>query len=98
MPDESLRRDEIPLRRDRDQMKVYKTKTEDGIMKNLFDTQIGDRVRMVDSPGENPEDHIFIVTEKIEDRFGKRLVVKNEDGDRETVHSFTEIGIGWYKL
>jgi len=59
---------------------------------------IGDYVGAVDGCGKSPLDSVWIVTEKQSGRFGSCLVVKNCEGAKETVHSFTKVGIGWYYL
>jgi len=59
---------------------------------------IGDYVGAVDGCGKSPLDSVWIVTDKQESRFGSWLVVKNCEGAKETVHSFSKVGIGWYYL
>lgn len=70
---------------------------------DLFDANLGDIVGAIDGPGQHPayldEDHYYEVIEKCETPWGKQLKVKNRKTHREeTVHSFTDIGIGWYYM
>lgn len=65
---------------------------------DIFDVDIGDKVGAVDGPGQRPEDNVFAIVEKVKDRWGRHLRIRNEQGREETVHSFTDRGIGWYYL
>lgn len=72
--------------------------------KQEFDAvKIGDRVGAVDGPGQSPKNNAAKVVQKVQDRWGLHLVVEFEPGagaarERGTVHGFTKVGIGWYKL
>lgn len=65
--------------------------------KDIFDVKIGDKIGFVDGPGVQPEDNVGEVTKKVEDRWGKHLVVKLEDRET-TVHVLSTVGIGAYLL
>lgn len=65
---------------------------------NIFSANIGDKIGVKSTPCANPSDFMGTVIEKVENRFGKHLVVKLQDGTTDTVHSFREVGLGWYYL
>lgn len=64
----------------------------------LFNANVGDKVGVITMPGQSPSDFTGVVTAKVEDKWGKNLVIKLQDGSADTCHSFRTFGNGWYYL
>lgn len=65
---------------------------------SIDSVDIGDYVGGVHSPGEWPEMNVWRVTAKKPSAWGTYLVITDEKGNIENVHSFTTVGVGWYYL
>lgn len=72
------------------------------IKQQLQTINIGATVGFKYGPGEFPEDNVFKVTQKVEDRWGFHLVVENSEGETKTVSTMLKMvgehGIGAYLL
>lgn len=59
----------------------------------------GQRVGVVDGPGQYPEHHAGIVLCQVSDRWGTHAVVLMDDGKTETCHGLMSgPGIGWHLI
>lgn len=59
---------------------------------------LGERVGFVYGPGEHPRNKVAKVIDKGTNRWGNHIKVRFDDGEIHTVHSFTTVGIGAYRL
>lgn len=64
-----------------------------------FDSiKAGDRIGLVDGPGQRPADKVGKVYGKGVNRWGRWVRVKLPDYTFTTIHGLTEVGIGAYLL
>ena len=64
----------------------------------LLGVKIGQRIGAVDGPGRSPKDDQGMVTQIVTNRWGAHAVVLMDNGRKDSIHSFTDVGIGWYLL
>ncbi len=79
---------------------VNEMKEKNTFKTNLEEVQIGDIAHMVAGPGEYAELNSCyftgIVIEKVINKWGTHIIIKNLEGKTQTAHSLTDIGIGTY--
>lgn len=73
--------------------------------RNIWNSvRIGEEIGFIDGPGQSLSDCVGTVTQKVEDRWGLHVVVGfprvlgEPDRLPETVHGFTTVGIGAYRM
>ena len=70
--------------------------------KEFLETKIGQRVCTITGPGQFPMPGFCeaegTIVKKVEDEYGKYFLVFLDDGNEETMHDITAVGIGFYLM